>query len=63
MLDLNDESNLPILELQRLLIFVVVVEDGQFINVENEDNLVCAEGNDAVLCKEHVEVEVNGAVH
>jgi hypothetical protein len=62
MLDLDNESDLPILELQSLL-FVVVAEDGQFFNAENEDDLVRTERNDARLCKEHVEVEVDGAVH
>ncbi len=62
MLDLDNESDLPILELQSLLFFVVT-EDGQFFNAENEDDLVRAERNDAGLGKEHVEVEVDGAVH
>ena len=62
MLDLDDESNLPVLELQRLP-FVVVAEDGQFFNAENEDDLVRAERNDSRLRKEHVEVEVDGAIH
>ena len=62
MFDLDNESDLPILELQSLLSFVVT-EDPQFFNAENEDDLVRAERNDARLRKEHVEVEVDGAVH
>jgi len=62
MLDLDNESDLPVLELHRIL-FVAVAEDGQFFDAENEDDLVCAERNDARFRKEHVEVEVDGAVH
>ena len=62
MLDLDNEGDLPILELQGLLP-VVVAEDGQFFNAEDEDDLVRAERNDTRLRKEHVEVEIDGAIH
>lgn len=62
MLDFDDESDLPVLELQILLV-VAVGEDGQFLNTENEDDLVRAERNDPRLSQEHVEVEVDAAVH
>ena len=62
MLDLDDESDLPVLELQSILSFAIA-EDGQFFNAENEDDLVRAERNDARLRKEHVEVEIDGAIH
>lgn len=62
MLNLDDESDFPVPELQ-ILVVVAVGKDDQFFNAENEDDLVRAERNDARLSQEHVEVEVDAAVH
>ena len=62
MLNVDDEGDLPVIELQ-ILLAVAVGEYGQFFNAENEDDFMRAERNDAGLSQEHVEVEVNAAIH